>query len=255
MDRDWTGEQRRTGGNMEEPNLVTGGEGKSGPKVCAWLSVELIKWPHTEERNSGRRTSGWVGVGRSADGVHVNHAEYAVFPLISSVAQGTHHNYIHRLQEHSNTESSRSIKPLWEPSLSGPGAVPAIICCLPWCAAHNESCSNAEVPQRRCHECKELRADLWRLSIKERNPTKASEGNQWWILRIRGREEGPMLPQKLREQRNSQKDEELSLSNIEKEKKQSWEMVHSMANTEVPGDPSPSTKSLRQMAYFPILKI
>lgn len=107
MDRDWTREQRRAGGNMEEPNSVTGGEGKSGPKVCAWLSVELIKWPHTEERNSGRRTSGWVGVGRSANGVHVNHAEYAVFPLISSVAQGTHHNYIHRLQEHSNTEEQQ----------------------------------------------------------------------------------------------------------------------------------------------------
>lgn len=64
-----------------------------------------------------------------------------------------------------------------------------------------------------------------------------------------------MRPQKFKEQRNSRKDEELSLSNIEKEKKQSWEMVHSMANTEVPGDLSPSTKSLRQMAYFPILKI
>lgn len=40
-----------------------------------------------------------------------------------------------------------------------------------------------------------------------------------------------------------------------KGEKQTWEMAHSLANTEVPGDLSLSTKSPRQMAYFPTLKI
>lgn len=142
-------------------------------------------------------------------------------PLVPRVAQDIHHNHNYRLQEHSNMESSRSIRNLCEPSLSGPGTVPFIIQCLPWCGAQNKDCRNAEVTQRQCQDCKELRANLWWLSVKERDSKNASEGNQLSILRVRRRGEEILWPYKLKEQRKSRKNEELSLSNIENKKKQS----------------------------------
>jgi hypothetical protein len=89
------------------------------------------------------------------------------------VIQGIHHNGGYRFQEHSNRGSSRSIRKQCEPFA-------AWLTCLSLSTDYhgvglNKYFRNAEVTQRECQECKELRADLRRIHIRKREPKEASE--------------------------------------------------------------------------------